>query len=348
VRIVIATVQIPFVTGGAESHGAGLRAALIREGHEAEIVTVPFNPAVPERIADQMLACRLLDLTEIHGTRVDRLIGLKFPAYLIPHPNKVVWVLHQHRAAYDLWDYPFEDLSMSPRGLIVREAIRRGDQLLAEAHAVFANSKNIANRLGHFCGINATPLYHPPPYADNFFCADGTGDYFFFPSRLSASKRQSLVLEALALTREKVKVRFAGVADSAEYGKRLRQLASKLGVEARVEWQGYITEEEKRENYARALGVIFPPVDEDYGYITLEAMLSSKAVVTCDDSGGPLEFVSHRKTGLVTKPTPATLAEALDELWQDRNLAAKLGRTGRETYERLGLSWSEVVKKLLA
>jgi glycosyltransferase involved in cell wall biosynthesis len=348
VRIVIATVQIPFVTGGAESHAAGLKAALVREGHEAEIVTVPFNPAVPERIADQMLACRLLDLTEIHGTRVDRLIGLKFPAYLIPHPNKVVWVLHQHRAAYDLWNYPFEDLSASPGGVMVREAIRRGDQLLNEAKAVFANSKNIANRLGHFCGINATPLYHPPPHADEFFCADRTDDYFFFPSRFSASKRQSLVLEALALTREKVKVRFAGVADSAEYGKRLRQLAAKLGVEARVEWRGQISEEQKRENYARAVAVIFPPVDEDYGYITLEAMLSSKAVVTCEDSGGPLEFVSPRKTGLVTKPTAAALAEALDELWQDRSLALKLGRAGRENYERLGLSWSEVVKKLLA
>ncbi len=347
-RIVIATVQIPFVSGGAESHAAGLKAALVREGHEAEIVTVPFNPAVPERIADQMLGCRLMDLTEIHGTRVDCLIGLKFPAYLIPHPNKVVWVLHQHRAAYDLWNYPFEDLSASPRGVIVREAIRKADQLLTEARAVFANSKNIANRLGHFCGINATPLYHPPPHAEEFFCADTTDDYFFFPSRLSASKRQSLVLEALSLTREKVKVRFAGVADSAEYGKRLKQLAAKLGVEKRVEWLGQISEEEKRQNYARCRAVIFPPVDEDYGYITLEAMLSSKPVVTCQDSGGPLEFVLPGKTGLVTKPTPAGLAEALDELWRDQRLAAKLGRAGRESYDGLGLSWSGVVKKLLA
>ena len=346
-RIVIATVQVPFVSGGAESHAAGLKSALEQEGHEAEIVTVPFNPAVPERIADQMLACRLMDLTEIHGTRVDRLIGLKFPAYLIPHPNKTVWVLHQHRAAYDLWDYPFEDLSSTPRGLIVREAIRKADQLLTESRGVFANSKNIANRLGHFCGINAEPLYHPPPHADEFFCADTTEDYFFFPSRLSASKRQSLVLEALPLTSEKVKVRFAGIADSPEYGKRLKQLAAKLRVESRVEWLGHVTEEEKRRHYARALAVIFPPVDEDYGYITLEAMLSSKAVVTCDDSGGPLEFVSPRKTGLVTRPTPGALAEALDELWRDRSLAASLGRAGRESYARAGLSWSAVVKKLL-
>jgi glycosyltransferase involved in cell wall biosynthesis len=348
VRILIATVQIPFVSGGAESHAEGLKAALIAAGHEADIVAVPFNPAVPERIPDQMLACRLLDLTEVHGSAVDRLIALKFPAYLIPHPNKVVWVLHQHRAAYDLWNYPFEDLSASPRGVLVREAIRRADQQLAEAKAVFANSKNIANRLGHFCGINAVPLYHPPPNAGSFFCAGETGEYFFFPSRFSATKRQSLVLEALALTRKNVKVRFAGLADSPEYGKRLKLLAAKLGVEARVEWLGFLTEEEKRDAYAKAIAVIFPPVDEDYGYITLEGMLSSKAVITCDDSGGPLEFVSHLKTGLVARPTAAALAEALDELWQERDLAAKYGRAGRERYEQMGLSWSEVVRQLLA
>lgn len=347
-RIIIATVQIPFVSGGAESHAEGLKSALIAAGHEADIVAVPFNPAVPEHIPDQMLACRLLDLTEIHGTPVDRLIALKFPAYLIPHPNKVVWVLHQHRAAYDLWDYPFEDLSASPRGVLVREAIRRADQRLAEAKAVFANSKNIANRLGHFCGINAVPLYHPPPNAESFFCARETGEYFFFPSRMSATKRQSLVLEALALTKKNVKVRFAGLADSPEYGKRLKLLAAKLGVEARVEWLGFVTEEEKRDAYAKAIAVIFPPVDEDYGYITLEAMLSSKAVVTCEDSGGPREFVSHLKTGLVAKSTAAALAEALDQLWQDRDLAAKYGRAGRDRYEQMGLSWSEVVRQLLA
>jgi glycosyltransferase involved in cell wall biosynthesis len=231
---------------------------------------------------------------------------------------------------------------------MVREAIRRADQLLHESAAVYANSKNIANRLGHFCGIPAAPVYHPPPNAESFYSARETGDYFFFPSRVSASKRQSLVLEALALTKEKVRVRFAGLPDSAEYGKRLRALADKLGVASRVEWMGFITEEEKRENYAKAVAVIFPPVDEDYGYITLEAMLSSKAVITCEDSGGPLEFVSDHKTGLIAKPTAAGLASALDLLWRERDLALKYGRAGRDQYRQLGLSWPEVVRRLLA
>lgn len=348
VRIIIATVQIPFVTGGAESHAAGLKTALQDAGHEVEIVAIPFNPAVPERIPDQMLACRLLDLTQIHGTKIDRLIALKFPAYLIPHPKKVAWVLHQHRAAYDLWNYPFEDLNASPRGLLVREAIRRADQQLNEAHAVFANSHNIARRLRHFCGINATPLYHPPPNADCFYTSREVGDYFFFPSRFSASKRQSLVIEALSQTKHPVRVRFAGAADSPEYGTRLKHLAAKLGVEARIDWLGHVTEEEKRRLYAESLAVVFPPVDEDYGYVTLEAMLASKAVITCEDSGGPLEFVVPNQTGLVVKPWANAVAGALDQLWENRHLAAELGRRGRACYRDHGLSWRHVVNCLTA
>ena len=85
-RIVIATVQVPFVRGGAEVLAEGLREVLHAQGHEAEIVTMPFKWYPPERILDQVLICRLLDLTESCGTAVDRVIGLKFPAYLIPHP----------------------------------------------------------------------------------------------------------------------------------------------------------------------------------------------------------------------------------------------------------------------
>jgi len=347
VRIAIATVQIPFIRGGAEAHAEGLKDALIAAGHEADIVTFPFNPVFPERIPDQMLAARLINLTEIHGQAIDLLIALKFPAYLIPHPNKVVWLLHQHRAAYDFWSYPFEDLDASPQGVVVREAIRRADQQLLEARAIFANSKTVANRLKHFCGIESTPLPHPPPGAEAFHCADA-GDYFFFPSRLSASKRQSLVIEALAFTTQPVRVRFAGVADSPDYGKRLQKLVRRLDLESRVEWLGFLSEQEKREQYARAIAVLFPPVDEDYGYVTLEAMLSSKAVITCEDSGGPLEFVMPNRTGLVSEPSASALAQAMDTLWSDRELARQFGREGCSRYGQLGISWRNVVARLVA
>jgi glycosyltransferase involved in cell wall biosynthesis len=348
-RIIVASVRIPFVHGGAELLADELIKALRAAGHEADLVTVPFNPGEPERIPDQMLACSLMDLATIYGVKVDRLIGLKFPAYLIPHPNKVAWVLHQHRQAYDLWDHPFGDLHHTPRGTLVRDIIRRADaKMCSDAKALFTLSENVTRRLRRFCNVDSIPLHHPPAYAKDFYCADEVGDYIFFPSRFSANKRQELALRALALTRNPVRLKFAGSADSPSYGEQLERLARELRVQSRIEWMGFLSEKEKREAYARALAVLFPPFDEDYGYVTLEAMLASKSVITCEDSGGPLEFVLSGKTGLVTAPSPEGVAAAMDTLWQDRALAKRLGLAARDHYDDLGLSWSKVVKHLLA
>ena len=348
-RVVVANVGTPFVRGGAEVLAEELVKAMTAEGHLADLVSIPFNPADPERIPDQMLACRLLDLRMIHGLPVDRLIALKFPAYLIPHPRKVVWLVHQHRDAYDLWDRAMGDLRSAPRGRLVRDIIRRGDQQICEeAPSIFTISGNVTHRLRHYSNIESRPLYHPPAGGAAFSCAEQVEDYFFFPSRFSAIKRQELVLRALTLTKAPVRVKFSGAADSPAYGEHLLRLGRELRLDRRVEWLGFLSEAEKIEAYARAGAVIFPPLDEDYGYVTLEAMLASKAVLTCHDSGGPLEFVLPGKTGLVTPPKPEQLAAAMDLLWEDRARAQNYGREGRRHYEKMGLSWPRVVKTLLA
>jgi glycosyltransferase involved in cell wall biosynthesis len=347
-RIVITTVQVPFVRGGAEVHAKGLQEALHAHGHEVEVVTMPFKWYPPERILDHILICRLLDLTESSGTPVDCVIGLKFPAYLIPHPNKVLWILHQHKGAYELWDHPLNDLSQFPNSSRIRDAIHQADrQWIPEAKKIFTNSATVSDRLKKYCGIDSVPLYHPPQHAEQFYCSEAE-DYLFFPSRLAPVKRQSLVLEAMAQTRHPIRLRFAGTPDSRFYAEELKRLALKLNVEHRVEWLGHVTEEEKRRYYAHARGVIFPSLDEDYGYVTLEAMLASKPVIACEDSGGPLEFVRHEKTGLIAKPTPEGLASAMDRLWSDREQAKALGEAGCARYLALNISWSEVVKRLLS
>ena len=347
-RVLIATTQVPFVRGGAELHAEGLlRGAAdgrLRGGDRRHPVQVVSARAHPGRHA----VPRLCDWTEYSGARIDLLIGLKFPAYLVPHPRKVLWILHQHRAAYDLWGHPvLGDLHRFPDGGQVREAILQADRkLIPEARAVYANSRNVERRLRRYCGIESRTLYHPPPHAERFHSAEAE-DFLFCPSRLNLSKRQDLVLEALARTRQPVVVCFAGAADEASYAEQLRAMAYSLGVGERVRWLGNITEEEKVSQYARSLGVIFPPVDEDYGYISLEAMLSSKPVITCTDSGGPLEFVEPGATGLVAEPTAASMAEAMDRLWEHRAAARSMGQAARARYGEMRISWETVIETLL-
>jgi glycosyltransferase involved in cell wall biosynthesis len=345
-RVVIATVQVPFVRGGAEMHAEGLRDALHAAGHKAEIVAIPFKWYPPELIPPQILAARLLDLEESCGVGIDRLIGLKFPAYLVRHSAKVLWLLHQHRSAYELWDSPYGDLSGTPQGAEIRDIVRGADErLLSEARAIYTTSQNVSNRLLQFCGISSTPLYHPPPLASHY-ALEEYGDFFLMPSRVNATKRQALVLDALSHTRNPVRVCFIGAADARGYAEVLAKAAHALP-EGRALWLGEVPDEKKADLLARCRAVIFPPFDEDYGYVTLEAMLSSKAVVTCSDSGGPLEFVQNGETGLVCAPNPGALARALDVLWENRDLARRMGEAARSHYDKMPIGWDQVLQCLL-
>ncbi|HUQ92163.1 MAG TPA: glycosyltransferase family 4 protein [Bryobacteraceae bacterium] len=347
-RIVIATVQVPFVRGGAESHAQGLLNALCQAGHQVDIVTIPFKWYPAETILDHMLGSRLIDLSAADGHAVDLMVGLRFPAYLASHPRKILWILHQYRSAYDLWDHPLGDLHRAASGLQVKAAIRAADgQVLRESRAVFANSQNVARRLKEFCGFSCEPLYHPPPHDTKFYTA-APEDYLFFPSRINPTKRQHLVIEALAITRRPVRIKFCGGTSTPEYLASLKDLASKLRLKDRVEFCGEISEEQKRDLYARCRAVIFPPVDEDYGYITLEAMLSAKPVITCSDSGGTLEFVQHGITGLVAAPEPTSLADAIDQIWDNSKTGVQMGEAGRELYKGTRISWETVVRRLTA
>jgi len=347
-RVLLLTTQVFFTHGGAEIHAESLLDALRREGHEAELVAIPFKWYPPEKILDNLLACRLLDITESNGVPVDRVIGLRFPAYHIPHPNKVMWALHQHRTAFDLWAKPDCDLGGFPNGREVREAIAKAErELLPEARAIFANSKNVARRMEEFCGITAEPLYHPPRGAERFH-SGASGDFLYYPSRISGLKRQGLVLEALARTKQPVKVVFSGGADNPASIEELETQARRLHMDSRVQWLGRVSDEEMIERYATCRAVLFPPLDEDYGYITLEAMLSSKSVITCTDSGGPLEFVRDHATGLVSAPDAESLAEAMDEVWKEKAFAVEAGRAGRVLLDEMGINWKNVVGKLLA
>lgn len=345
-RVAIVTAQVPFLRGGAELLAEGLCKVARAAGHQAEIVTVPFKWYPAHSVAQQLLACRLLDLSESMGTRIDRVIGLKFPAYLIPHPDKMLWILHQHRSAYDLWQSPYDDLADQPGGALARETIRSADtQLIPEARRVYTISRNVTDRLRRYCGIESEPLYHPPPLADRLY-AGLSGDYLLMPSRMNAVKRQHLVVEAMLRTRHPVRVVFIGEADHPDYREALEQRAAVLPT-GRVAWLGAVPDERKIALLADCLGVLVPPHDEDYGYVTLEAMLSARPVITCTDSGGPLEFVQHGRNGLVCQPEAEALAKAMDTLWEDRALARAMGKEGRALYTELGPSWERVVECLL-
>jgi glycosyltransferase involved in cell wall biosynthesis len=346
-NILVLNTQIPFCRGGAEVLAEDLLVHLRAAGHDAEILTLPFKWYPQQTLVNSILASKLFDITNFNGVNVDKVIALKFPMWLIPHPDMSLWILHQHRAAYDLWDSNLSDLASMPDGEVLRDLIRReDDRTIGGRDKVYTISENVSGRLRQYNGLDSRVLY-PPPRSMEQFRVDGYGDYFFFPSRITPLKRQELVIEALALAPEPVKVVFAGEADSPAYLASLRRRAAELGVEDKVEWRGRISEEQKFALYADALMVIFPPVDEDYGYVTPEAMLSSKAVLTLRDAGGAAEFVEHERSGFIAQPDARSLAMAMSRAWNDRPLVERMGAEARKRVDSIDLSWERIVDELV-
>jgi glycosyltransferase involved in cell wall biosynthesis len=345
-RIAVVNTQAPFVSGGAEEHARRLCEELRTAGHQVELVAIPFNWSSPDSVLDHAVAAASLDIGAFFGQPVDLMIGLRFPAYLVQHPNKAIWLIHQHRDAYDLWEVGRSGLRHSERGNLVRQIIHDMDtKVFSQAKALYTNSYNVSKRLQKFNNIAADPLYHPPPLATQLRTGE-FGEYFYFPSRISGLKRQGLVLEALSLTKTSAKLIFSGSPDSTDDGEAFRRQIKEFGLEDRVEWHGHVSTEKMIELYAGAKAVIFPPFDEDLGYVTLEAMIAGKPVITTTDSGGPLEFIRHEKEGLVAKPNARSLAQALDRFQSDPSLAPRLGAAAHKRYLELSLSWGKIIEKL--
>jgi len=344
-NILICTAQVPFTTGGAELHVEGLRRAFLDEGYNTEVVALPFKWYPPDQIMKSALAWRLLDLSEANGKKIDLVVGMKFPAYLAEHERKVLWIMHQHRSAFNLWGTQFDDLSTQPDGPRIREWIHHCDnQFIPRARKVFANSQTVADRLLKFNNIKSEPLYHPPPRAGSIR-AGAQGDFVLYPSRVEAQKRQELLLEAAQLVKSPIKIILAGSCANQNY---YEGLIRKYDVGDKVQLTGFVDEPTLLDLYANALGICYLPFDEDYGYVTLEGMVAGKPVIVAADGGGATEFVDHGLTGLVVLPTPQAIAEAIDELYGNREQSGKMGIRGRNKLDSMNLTWKHVVEKIIS
>jgi len=348
VRIAVLHPQTAFVRGGAETHTEALVRALRGAGHEADLVQIAGKWYPPSQLAHQMAVWRSFDITESNGLEVDAVIGLKFPAYLAQHERKIVWLIHQHRTAYELWDHPaYADLKRQDDGAKVRDMVWEADRVaLGEAKRVFTNAKNVRDRLWSSLRIAAEPLYHPSHIAEELLdsTAGPLGDYLVFPSRMESLKRQSLVIDAMRHVSTGVRLVLVGRGPDEP---KLREQVEQLGLSDRVSFEIGVSDERLLQLYREALGVYFGPFDEDYGYVTIEGFAASRPVVTLSDSGGPLEFVRDDETGLVRPPDAKAIAEAFDRLWNDRAGAERMGAAGDALVRAEVPRWPDIVARLL-
>lgn len=340
-RIAVVTSSPPMVEGGHLVIARALVQALRDGGHQADVIVTPQNRF--GRQASAYLATWLTDVGSTDGHPIDQVISLRYPSYAVRHPNHVCWLNHTMREYYDLWSRFTAGLGTVGRGKeqVRRRLIHAADRYLLtrNVRTLFVQSRTIQQRLAMWPDLHSTVLYPPAP--QRLYRLDGWGDYVFMVSRLTALKRAHLLVEALARPEAAgIKAVIAGDGSERE---RLQALVALRGLADRVTLTGSLSDGQLLDHLARCRVVCFPPLDEDYGFVTVEAFASHKAVVTCRDSGGPAELVVDGVNGLVCEPTAAALAAAMAHAMHD-GVAERMGKAAFESGQRL--NWSETVRVL--
>ena len=345
-NICVVTSHVPMVFGGHLIIARSLVSALKERGYNSDVIYTPQN-----RFGRQLsayLANRLTDVGRTGGDEVvDQIISLRYPSYAVKHPLHVCWLNHRMREYYDLWE---DFLGVIPTGKgklkerFRRRLIQRLDHHLLKKNvkSLYVISGTIKKRLETWGGIPSRVLLPPPPLGRDYH-TDSYDNFIFTVSRLHKLKRINLLLDAFMLVRDTdVKCLIAGEGD--EYD-RLAKRIKDNDLEGRAILLGRVSDQELADYYARCRAVFFGPRNEDFGFVTIEAFRSRKCVITCSDSGGPLDLVEDGVSGFVTRPDPTKIAERIDQLVADPALAERMGQAGYEA--SLPVTWENVVRTLV-
>lgn len=337
-KFAVVTSSPPKTEGGHLVIGRSLVQALEAAGHRATLLVTPdygFGRNVSTYWASWQ--------TDVGD--VDQVISLRYPSYAVRHHPQVNWLTHTAREYYDLW--PRFSATLSPLNTI-KETLRRQmfhsvDSWLLRRNVdrICVLSSTVQQRLRTEFDLASEVVLPPAP--QRAYRCDRYGDYVLAISRLVPLKRIDLLVRALAEPAAR-QVRAVVIGDG-EGREDLEQLAAELDVVQRVTFLGQVDDHALLEHLANCRAVCFTPFDEDYGFVAIEAFAASKPVVTCIDSGGPLEIVSDGVNGFVVEPTPPAVAEALVRLTDDAALAERFGAAGHARAE--GITWDAALRRLV-
>jgi glycosyltransferase involved in cell wall biosynthesis len=343
-RIAVVTSDVPFVMGGHLTIAQSTVQALNEFGYNADLILTPQN-----RFGRQLrayLANRFYDIEEDGlGRAIHQVITFRFPSYAVKHPHHVCWLNHRLREYYDQWPFLYSQLGIKGR---LKEKMRRSlihtlDTRLLKHNVskLYAQSQTIQERLERWGKIPSEVLYPPPPQRD--YHTESYDNFIFSISRLQRLKRLDLLVESFKYVKNK-DLRAVIIGEGPEEVE-IKAKIKNSNLEGRVVLLGKSDEKTVLENFATCRAVFFAPEQEDYGFVTGEAFASRKAVITATDSGGPAELVKNGETGFVCDPNPKVIAEKMDQLAENEDLAQRLGQDAYDFISQI--TWEKTIQKLV-
>lgn len=375
---IIAPSPVPFTIGGAENLMWGLCENINQlTNHQAELIKLPSKEHSFWDLIENYYNFYKLDLTHF-----DMVISSKYPSWMVRHPNSICYMMHTLRGLYDMYDQSSEvkergkaidqilgymknnpnpsqldsffdllfdlkenqssvlqDFFVFP-GPLIRKIVHYMDDFGLSQKGmkkIFAISNTVKNRVEYFPQGAFVETVYPPTVMHNCFNKDYK--YVFMISRLDGPKRIEYLIKAMKYVKSNIKLLIAGTGPEEA---KLKKLATG---DERICFLGFIKDEEVETCYANSLVVPYFPYNEDYGYITIEAMLHQKPVITTYDAGGPTEFVKNGETGFVVNLDPREIAEKIDFFAEHPESARTMGERGWELVKNI--TWKDTVSKIL-
>lgn len=372
---------VPFTIGGVENVLWGLCDCINQNtSHQVELIKIPSRENDFWSLLETYESFYRLDLSHF-----DMVITTKYPAWMVRHKNHVCYMHHRLRGLYDTYhfmnlpvqtkrgcseiddilDYmaqnkDIEDLDeffskihnlrfktkeipeeyFSFPGSFIREIIHfLDDNALSKKHikAYYCISNTVKKRGEYFPKNCTVTTIYPPSNLQHY--SYGDYKYVFMVSRLDSPKRIDLLIEAMKYVKSSVDLYIAGTGPQEQA---LKKMASG---DSRIHFLGFVNDEDVEAYYRDSLVIPYFPYDEDYGLITVEAMMHKKPVITTIDAGGPTEFVVSGETGFVVALDAKAIAEKIDYFAQQPEEARRMGETAYQKVNKI--SWTNVVNNLL-
>jgi len=370
---------VPYTIGGMEYLLWGLYEHINKDTpHSAELIKIPVDESGFWPLIESYR--KFYDLNLDH---FDMVVTTKYPAWMVRHENQLCYMCHRLRGLYDT--YHFTGLPLKPDakhpaikrildymalkgstpgelfelldelkpnredipehyfafpGPFIRSIVHflDGYALSNEAISRFAAiSRTVEERREYFPRGARVDVVYPPSALPCH--KEGEYDYLFTVSRLDNAKRIALMVKAMAHVKGDVRLKIAGT------GPMEAELKAMAAGDARIEFLGFVNDEQVIDYYSNARAVLFMPYEEDYGLVTIEAMKSRKPVITCTDSGGPLEFVRHGVNGYIAEPSPESVAKCINELLALSG--EELREMGNRAFEAVEhVTWNTVMTRL--
>ncbi|MCL5100966.1 MAG: glycosyltransferase [Candidatus Marsarchaeota archaeon] len=272
------------------------------------------------------------------------------PSEWIRHKNaKVLWYCHTPpREVYDLYKTRMQTRSYKERFLYATMAkaykIIAG-KVVRQIEDIATNSNTTKTRIKKYFNRDATVINPGIDY--NKFYNESDSKYFLYNSRIVVNKRQEYVITAFKKflsTRKNrdYKLVLAGMLSKDPEHIAYYEKLKKMSKGYPVTFITNMSDNTLRSLYANSTATLFAAINEDFGYVPLEGMASSKPVIAVNE-GGPTETIINEKTGFLIN-SPEEMADKMKYLVEHKNFSESMGKEGRKHVSK-NYSWEEFFRK---